>query len=164
MYFALLFMHSWLRWIIFSALLLIIIRGIYAYFSKDSYNKIDNVTAVVLLASTHIQVLIGLLLYFLFSPFTIHPMSEGMMQSPVIKYWKFEHIGIMLIFLIVVQSGRIISKKVSNDANKHRMTLLFSLLAFVILMFGMPWPNKSYGRPLFRAENTAEIKHNQLFL
>lgn len=164
MYFALLFMHSWLRWVIFSALLLIIIRGIYAYLTKDSYKKIDNVSSVILVASTHVQVLIGLLLYFLFSPFTIHPLSEGLMQSPVIRYWKFEHIAIMLIFLIVVQSGRIITKKVSNDGNKHRMTLLFSLLAFIILMFGMPWPHKSYGRPLFRAEKFTEIKHNQLFL
>lgn len=164
MYFTLLFMHSWLRWIIVSALIILLVRAVYAYLKKDTYNKIDNVSSLILVASTHAQVLIGLLLYFVFSPFTTHPLSDTMMQNSVIRYWKFEHIAAMLLFLIVVQSGRILSKKVINDLNKHKTNIFFSLFALLILFFTMPWPQKSYGRPLFRAEILIEKNRNQLFL
>lgn len=164
MYVTLLFLHSWLRWIILSALVIVLVRAVYAYFNKDSYNKMDNVSAIILVATTHIQVFIGLVLYFLFSPFTTHPLSESMMSNSVIRYWKFEHITLMFIFLIVVQSARILTKKVANSPNKHKINIIFSLFAVLILLLGMPWPHKTYGRPLFRAESSVNIQHNQLFL
>lgn len=150
MYLNLLFIHSWLRWVILISLCIVLFRAAYGYLKKTSYTKVDNIFSIILVASTHTQVLLGFWLYFFLSPITTQSYSENFMKNPVLRYWKVEHLTIMLLFLILVQMARIICKKSHTPVRKHKVTFLISFLALVVLMLGMPWPNKPYGKPLFR--------------
>lgn len=149
MYLNILFIHSWLRWIIIIFLCIVLFRAFSGFTKKTPYTKFDNISSVILLASTHLQVLLGFWLYFFLSPLTDTP-TQNFMKNPILRYWKLEHFFMMIVFLVLVQVGRIMTKKSTSNVGKHKKTLLFSFFAFAVLAFSIPWPNTPYGRPLFR--------------
>ena len=71
-----LYLHSWNRWIILIAGLLTIIFAISGMVNKKDYTKRDRVTSLVFISSLHLQLLIGLLLYFVLSPITLQALSD----------------------------------------------------------------------------------------
>lgn len=152
MYYNVLLIHSWLRWVIVISLLVVLTRSLYGWMKKNDYTKFDNIMGIILVASTHLQVLIGFWLYFFLSPITTTPAPLNFMKDSVLRYWKVEHFFIMIVFLILVQAGRSISRRKHIALRRHKIIAIFSILAFVLLMLGMPWNNKPYGKPLFRTD------------
>lgn len=149
MYSTILMAHSWLRWVVFLSLIYVLFRSIYGWLNKKHFTKHDNIASVILMASTHLQVLLGFWLYFFLSPITtIAPNSELLMKIPALRYWRIEHLVMMVIFLIIVQVGRSLSKKADTDLKKHKRLAISSIIGFIVLMLAMPWPYKPYGRPL----------------
>ncbi len=161
MYYNVLLTHSWLRWVIFFSLLIVFIRAMYGWIKKSNYTTFDNIMSIILVASTHLQVLLGFWLYFFLSPLTTTPAPANFMKNPALRYWKVEHFFIMIVFLILVQAGRSISRRRHIAVRKHKIITIFSLLAFAVLAFGLPWSNKPYGRPLLHTNSTIKINaHN----
>ncbi len=72
---------------------------------------------------THVQVLIGLVLYFL------SPLVEAGM-----RYWKMEHISMMIFAAILVTIGNARSKKGDDAATKHRSVALYFGLALIVIV------------------------------
>lgn len=157
MYLQVLFIHSWLRWIIVISLFIVLTKALYGWAKKLDYTRFDNIMGVILLASTHLQVLVGFWLYFFLSPITTMRAPANFMKDPILRYWKVEHFFIMIVFLVLVQTGRTISRRKHIAVRKHKVIAIFSILAFALLMFGMPWPNKPYGRPLFQTKLSTSI-------
>lgn len=152
MYTTFLFIHSWLRWLVIILLIFVLIKFIFSYFQKKPYTKVDRILSSALLGSVHLQFLLGLILYFGLSPMVQAGINnfKGAMKNPVLRYWTVEHIFSMLIFLVFVQIGFSLSKRASEGAKKHRFMLIFSGIAFVLLIASLPWPMREYGRVLFR--------------
>ena len=152
MYEVILFIHSWLRWIVTFFLILVFIRALSGWLKHTHYLKPDKIFGGILIGFTHLQLVIGLILYFGISPITNAAMSNmGLaMKNPTLRFWAVEHIATMLIFVILVQAGRTLSKRANNDLKKHKLTAIFTGIALLVLIAGMPWPSrKDIGRPLF---------------
>ena len=83
-----LYLHSWNRWIILIAGLLTILFAIAGMVNKKEYTKRDRVTSLVFISSLHLQLLIGILLYFVLSPITLHALSDfgAAMKDGAIRY------------------------------------------------------------------------------
>jgi len=152
MYFSVLMAHSWLRWIIMISLLIVLFRALYGWIKRSDYTNCDNIMGIILVGATHIQVLLGFWLYFFLSPMTTTPAPANFMKNPVLRYWKVEHFFIMIVFLILVQLGRSISKRRTTALRKNKVLSIFAILAFAVLLFGLPWSNKPYGRPLLNTQ------------
>lgn len=140
MYDILLLLHSWVRWISLVLFVVVIYKSITGLSGK-SYQKIDKTLASSLMGTLHLQLLVGFLLYFFYSPITTMAMENmkiAMKAAPV-RYWAVEHISVMLIAIVVAQFGSIKVKKTSGDKKKFKFQLIFFGLALLLILSRIPW-------------------------
>lgn len=141
MYSILIFIHSWLRWILLILGLIVIIKSYAGWFGNKNYLKSDNTMSVILVALFHTQLILGLLLYVFFSPImksAFQDFSVAMKDSQL-RYWAVEHIFIMLLSIGIAQYGRIRIKKADLPVGKHRNAAIFFTMAFILIVSRIPW-------------------------
>jgi hypothetical protein len=99
-----------------------------------------------------LQLLLGLLLYFVVSPNmkAILDNFGGAMKDPATRFWAVEHIASMFAAIALAHAGRVLARKATTDNAKRSRLLICFGLATALLFVGMPWPNRPGGRPLFR--------------
>lgn len=156
-----LFIHSWLRWIIAFILILVIYRSYLGWLKKSEYCKIDNIFGGVLIGCTHLQLLIGLILYFALSPISQAALGDMgfAMKNANLRFWGVEHIFTMLLFVVFIQISRTKAKKAINSTKKYKTTAIYCTIAAVLLLLGTPWAfRKEIGRPHFMGFPTQETK------
>ena len=141
MYTTLLFIHSLLRWIILILVVVAIAKSIIGLTSGKDYQKSDNGIAAAFVGSMHLQLLVGLILYFWLSPITSNAFSGygSPMKDPVLRYWAVEHIVVMVIAVILAQVGRSISRKSEDALVKFRFQLIFFGISFLLMLTMIPW-------------------------
>jgi len=99
-----------------------------------------------------LQVLLGLVLYFFFSPFwlaTYQTFGETM-RSPVARFFGVEHETAMLLAALAAHVGSHRAKLAATDTAKHRIVAVATAIFFALLLWAIPWPWREVGRPLFR--------------
>ena len=141
MYGLLLLIHSWLRWAVIAAGVAAAVRG-------GTREGTAGKWFIILL---DIQLLIGLLLYFVFSPLTKAALSDfgGAMKVSQLRFFAVEHAFGMLIGLVLAHVGR---KRITRAApeRRARLAMIFYGLALLAILVSIPWPGMPAGRPLFR--------------
>ncbi|GGH10739.1 cytochrome B [Pedobacter zeae] len=121
--------HSGWRYVVFLLLVIAVIKALSGWFGNKTYTEGDRKLNVFTLISAHIQLLIGLVLYF----------SEGWYKlssagAPVVRYFKMEHISMMIIAIILITVGNAKSKKVADAVAKHRTIAVFFGLALILII------------------------------
>ncbi|MDN5200030.1 hypothetical protein QQ008_01625 [Fulvivirgaceae bacterium BMA10] len=141
MYNSLLFVHSWLRWIILALALIVIIKAFIGWFGNKDYSKGDNALSASFVGTLHLQALIGLILYVFLSPITQSAFQNfgGAMKDAALRYWAVEHILAMLVGVIIAQIGRSRSKKAVEAVKKHKTTAIFYLIALIVILSRVPF-------------------------
>lgn len=133
--------HSGLRFVVFFALVIAILLAFAGWFGNKPFGKGNRVLNLITLISTHLQVVLGLFLYFV-SPFV--QFSGATMKDSTLRYWTVEHIAMMLVAAVLITIGNSKSKKGLNDTAKHRSTAIFFGLALLIIVVAIV----QGGRPL----------------
>lgn len=141
MYNGLLHAHSLLRYFILIALIVVIVKALIGLMNKQPYGKWDNKFSLYLFIFTHMQLLVGLILYFV-SPFV--KFGPETMSDKVTRYWTVEHIFSMLIAVVLITLARTTSKRMTSDEAKHKRMVIFNFVALVVIV-AMVWLS---GRPL----------------
>jgi hypothetical protein len=101
-------------------------------------------------AFLHLQFLIGLVMYFLSPRFQmISQMGGDVMKDSTMRFYIVEHPVMMLIAVVLATVGRAKSKRLVEDSRKHRTTLVFFLIALIIVFLGIPWPFRFEGATLY---------------
>ena len=131
MYTGLLHSHSYLRYAVLILLVIVIVTSLMGWMNKKSYTATDNKLSLFLFISTHIQLLLGLILYFV-SPFV--QFNSSTMKEATTRYWSVEHIFMMLIAVVLITVARSTAKKMTNDTAKHKRMFIFNTLALVIIL------------------------------
>tara|TARA_B100002051_G_C16270628_1_gene408749 strand:+ start:52 stop:489 length:438 start_codon:yes stop_codon:yes gene_type:complete len=127
--------HSGLRWIVLLLLILVIYRSLAGWFGKKQFKKSDNIFAVLLVAFTHIQALLGLALYFMGAWGIVFGNMGLIKDNEVFRFWSLEHLFIMLGAVALITVGRVKSKKATTDTAKHRKGAMFYLLALLLIVW-----------------------------
>ena len=151
MYIVLLIVHSWIRWAAVVAGLgatIVTLTGRQTVGQPDSSDK----WGLAFLVSMDLQLLIGLLLYLVVSPNmqAIRADFAGSMQNPVTRFWAVEHIGTMMVAIVMVHVGRVLGRKAPTPGAKHTRVLVCFMIATIAMLAATPWPGMAGGRPLFR--------------
>lgn len=152
MYSALLFVHSWLRWMVFALAVLAVLRAIAGWRSKKLFTAEDDKAGRVFTILFDVQFTVGLVLYAAVSPFTRVAMSDfgAAMRDSMLRYWAVEHIFGMIVALALAHVGRARSRRLLDPVAKHKAAAIFFGLALLIMLISIPWPFMPAGRPLFR--------------
>jgi hypothetical protein len=158
MYTALLTVHSYLRWVVLILALLALARAIAGVAQRRPWTPADDSAAKWFTIGLDVQMLIGLLLYFIFSPFTMSAWSDigSAMGDSTTRFVVVEHPFGMLIALALAHIGRARIRKSRDSARRHRTALVFFGLAIVIVLVTIPWPGRPGGRPLLRGVDVVE--------
>lgn len=147
-----LFIHSWLRWVLALVLLATFVRSCWGWKKKSPFRSSDNVRKSILVGLAHLQLLLGLILYFGLSPLVQSALQDpqASMGMPVLRYWMLEHVMLMLVAVAAIQIGSVAVRKTNLPVRKHKRLAIWSGIAIVLILAGMPWPNRQYGRPLWK--------------
>jgi hypothetical protein len=90
----------------------------------------------------HIQLFLGLALYIM------RGWYQAESASRIGRFWKFEHIGMMVLAVILITVGRVLSKKARTEYKKQLYIAIFFLIALLLMFMAIPWPFREtgYGR------------------
>ncbi len=135
------FVHSWLRWIVLILGIYVIIKSFMGWKGNKVYEKTDNALSGAFMGTLHLQLLIGLALYAVYSPIVQGAFNDfgAAMKDSAIRYWAVEHILIMVIAIVIAQIGRIKSKKAITDALKFKKAAIFYLIALLLMLSRIPF-------------------------
>ena len=140
-YSTLLLIHSWLRWAFLLAALYAIIRSLNGIINNKPFGKEENTAAKILIELTHTMLLLGLVLWFI-SPNVQQALSQGasvFMKDKVLRALVMEHPLINIIAVILIQIGRIKSKKAYEDSSKHMRSLVYYGIGLLLILSRIPW-------------------------
>ena len=151
MYTLVLTLHSWLRWVALVAGVAATVTTLSDKSAAAAPGRAD-LWGLVLMMALDVQMLLGLLLYLVLSPFTAEAMGNfgAAMRNPGLRFFAVEHLALMLAAVILAHVGRVLARNAATpEARRLRMLGCFGL-ATVLMLLGMPWPGMASGRPLFR--------------
>lgn len=141
-----LFLHSITRWLVVIAGMLALGKALWGWLGKKEWNKVDDRLGLTFMIGMDVQVMLGLILYFLLSPYSLAAFKDfgAAMRNTELRFWGIEHISMMIIALIVTHIGRSLSKKASEAIAKHKRAAIFFTIAMLVVAASIPW-----ARPLF---------------
>jgi hypothetical protein len=143
MYTFFLLVHSWTRWLVLILAVLAIFKALAGWLGQKPFEKQDNIFGASFVGSMHLQLLLGLLLYFVFSPMglkAIQTLGMGaVMKNADARYWAVEHITVMILAVVLAQVGRSLSKKAPTDLQKHKKAAIFFGIALLLVLSRIPW-------------------------
>ena len=151
MYPLVLMLHSWLRWVALVAGV-----GAIATTAADRSDTMrtsrSDLWGLALMIALDVQMLLGLLLYLVLSPFTTEAMRDfgAAMKNPALRFFAVEHVALMFAAVVLAHVGRVLARKARTAEQKRSRLLICFVLATIAMLLAMPWPGMISGRPLFR--------------
>lgn len=144
MYGTFLLLHSLVRYFVLILIIVLIVKSLMGMMNKSEFTSADNKVSLFTLIFTHIQFLLGLILYFI-SPFVNFSGERDRMQS----YWTFEHISMMLIAVVLITVARSTMKKLADGPSKHKRLFILNTIALVIIIASIAMSKRGFfGLPL----------------
>ncbi len=131
--------HSVLRYALLVFLLLSIFFSLRGIITKAPILIGHRALTVWTVVLAHTQVVIGLILYI------VRGWHAADHTTSIGRFWKMEHVGMMLVAVILITIGRIRSKKAYDEYKKQLHILVFFLIALVLIMAAIPWPVREVG-------------------
>lgn len=154
MYPFLLFVHSWLRWLVLLAALWALVRALGGFARGRAFEPGDRRAHTGLIRLADLQVTLGLLLYLWLSPIVRSAFADmGVaMRSAPLRFFAIEHITAMLLAISVLYVAAARGRRASSDRQRHRVALAGTLGFSLLVLVGIPWPMLKHGRPLARTQ------------
>ncbi len=144
-------LHNLFRWAILLFGLWSVISAIGGLSSKRDYSATDNRSNFLFMLCCDIQLLLGLVLYFMNSWFERLKDLGNNMKDPGNRFFTIEHALLMIIAWILVHAGRSAVKKSALSNKKFKKTLIFFGVALLLILASIPWPfREAIARPLLR--------------
>lgn len=143
MYTGILHLHSFWAYLVLGVLLITIINSIAGLTGKKEFDdKKDLRLALFSLIFTHIQLLIGLVLWFV-SPLGLGAIkSNGMgevMKDSALRLNVIEHPLMMIIAVVLITIGFSKHKKKLSANAKFKTITIFYVLTLVVMLSRIPW-------------------------
>jgi len=152
MYKYLILLHSYLRWFVLLSLIIALYRSFSGFFSNKTFTKRDNAVRHWTATMAHIQLMIGMVLYFQ-SPLIKHFLKSSNSAKEHFDFLFFGmiHSTLMLVAIVIVTIGSAMAKRKATDKEKFRTMLVWYTLALFIIFIAIPWPFSPFAnRPYLR--------------
>ncbi len=128
--------HSGLRWLLLLFLVIAAVKALAGWFGKKPYAKSDNLIAIILVSLTHIQAIIGIVVYAMSDIAKAGMANMGAaMKEPALRFWTVEHVIVMILAVVFITIGRAKSKKAATDELKHKKGAIFYVLALLLILW-----------------------------
>ena len=141
MYSFILATHNIVRWFVLIFGLLAVIKAFIGWSGKKEWKGLDDKLGLGFTISLDVQVLLGFLLYIVFSPITRTAFSDigAAMGNSELRFFLVEHFLMMIIALVLAHIGRSRAKKADTDVSKHKNAAIFYTIAMLLILAAIPW-------------------------
>lgn len=130
--------HSGLAYLLLALLListlLFLSKGKSAQFGKN-----DKRVALITLIISHLQLILGLALYFTGPKGYAFFSAENVMSDPTLRLYAVEHISVMIIAIALITVGYSRAKRAADDFKKFRSLGIFYGLGLILALSRIPW-------------------------
>ncbi|MCG8474997.1 MAG: hypothetical protein MI784_05930 [Cytophagales bacterium] len=135
--------HSWTRWFILLLALAVLFKSYKGWIEQSPFGKGDNALSAAWVGLILFNALTGFVLYEI-SPLLNNPSVDAMsfgeiMKNKMLRFWKVEHLTLMLLAAVIAQFGRIRIKRQSTDTKRHKVSALYFTIGFILILAGIPW-------------------------
>jgi len=140
MYTGLKHLHSFLPYLLLTVLVLALVKSFIAYRTNQVHTDAHRKNGLIVLILAHIQLLIGLALYFI-SPKSTTALSDmgAAMKDSTLRLYALEHPLMMIIAIVFITMAYSKSKKEIADSLKHKVKSAYYLIALVLILSRIPW-------------------------
>lgn len=133
-----LFVHSLLRYAVLLTVAFAGLTHLFGYLRQKPILNGERTMAIVAMVLCHVQLVIGVSLY-------LGRVQHYVDESVSGRFWKYEHIGMMILAIALVTMGRMLSKRAKMEPSKQLRVAVFYLIALVIFLWATPWPFTEHG-------------------
>lgn len=148
----LIYLHSFVRWVVLSTLVCSFYRAYNGYIHKLAFTKADDRFRHWTATTAHMQLMLGITLYSQ-SPnakFSFYPTGPN---GHITEQFFFGvlHLALMISAIVMITIGSALAKRKLADADKFKTVLLWFGFALLIIIIAIPWPFSPLAqRPLIR--------------
>lgn len=139
LYSGLLTVHNLTRWLVLLAGVWALARVFRGVGGVQTFTATDRRAVATFAGTVHLQVVLGLLLFGLLGSQGARAFADGRPS------FQWEHIGLGVVAAVFVTLASALSKRREGNQAKFRAAALWSALALVTILVGIPW-----WRPLLR--------------
>ena len=141
MYTGLQHLHSGIAYLALAGLVLVMIYALIGSLSGREFTEKDRKIAMIAFILSHIQLLVGLILYFV-SPLGFSLLTAGSaMSDSAARLTALEHPLINIIAIVVISIGYIRAKKITISRSKFRSIYMMYAIGLVLILSRIPWAN-----------------------
>lgn len=134
-------LHSYWAYLVLLILIFATLNSLVKFFGKKEFHAKDFRLTLFTLIVSHIQLLIGIVLYFVsprFSLFNEMGMGE-IMKDSVNRLYLIEHPLINIIAVTLITIGYSKHKKKLTSISKFKTIAIFYSFALVLFLSRIPW-------------------------
>lgn len=128
--------HSGWAYIALLALVIATINALIGLFSNKEFTAKDRKISLIALITIHIQLLVGLVLYFV-SP--LGKASFGNMKDAALRLTSLEHPLLNIIAIVLITIGWSKHKKLIESNQKFKTFAVFYTLGLLLILARIPW-------------------------
>lgn len=135
------FIHSYWAYLVVLVLFVASINAIIGYASNKEYGATNFRIALFTLIISHIQLLIGIVLYFV-APYFQVLLEKGMgevMGDSTLRLYIMEHPLMMIIALVLITIGYSKHKTKLTSKPKFKTLAIFYTLGLLVMLSRIPW-------------------------
>lgn len=142
-------LHSGFRYVVLLLVLTAIIGAFMGWLGNKKYTNGTRKLNLFAMVFVHIQILLGLILYFLSNITQVAMNNWGeAMKNQTLRYWALEHVVMMLLAMVLITIGHSKSKKAVTDVLKHRTIAIYYTLSLIVIVVAI----LQSGRPLLGSQ------------
>lgn len=128
--------HSGWAYLVLLILVVAVVNALLGLSSKKEFTAKDRKIALFALIFTHIQLVIGLVTYFV-SPLGLA--SFGLMSDKALRLTSLEHPLINIIAIVLITIGWSKHKKLTDATAKFKTFAVFYGLGLLLILSRIPW-------------------------
>lgn len=141
--------HNVLRWIVLLLGLWAVVRVWWGLLKRREWAKWDRRAGVFFSSALDVQLLLGVVLYFISPLIQIAYQDFGAaMAAAGSRFFTVEHVIYAGAALMLAHLGNASTKKAPTNNTRFRRAALLFTLALAVLLLGVPWPWLEVSRPL----------------
>ena len=128
--------HSGWAYLALLLLVIAVVNSLVGMASKKEFTPRDRKIAILGLIGTHMQLLVGLILYFV-SPLGFS--SLGQMSDKALRLTSLEHPLINIIAITLITIGWVKHKKLATSESKFKTFSIYYSLGLLLILSRIPW-------------------------
>lgn len=138
MYTGILHLHSYLAFVVLLGITISFIYALIGALGNREFNEKDRKFGLFGLIPAHIQLLAGIILYFV-SPLGISNFGDHTMADATSRLYALEHPLINIIAVVLITIGFSKSKKPAASRSRYRTVYIFYGIALILILSRIPW-------------------------